>query len=797
MAKWYKYGRYYLLRHIATGGMAEIFLSKQLGLEGFEKLLVIKKILNQYAENQDFITMFLDEARLAAKLDHPNIVRIYDLGKQGNSYYIAMEYIAGEDLRGIMKKISQKGQLIPIQHTIHIISSISEGLDYAHKKKDPSGKPLNIIHRDISPQNVMVSYEGNVKLLDFGIAKASTQSSETEAGVLKGKYAYMSPEQAKGKKLDHRSDIFSVGILLFEMLTNHRLFKAGNQLDTLRKLVYEEIPSPKSFNPNIPDRLEEIVMKALEKDPDKRYHTARDFQADLEEFVAESQLICSPTRTAKFMQEIFVEELKNLQTLEQKIEDEQKDVVSSDLPDISQDTGLFESGTGFNSFHVRQHTNISSWNKTGITGTNASNASSQSGIFSAQASIPTTSSSKIVIILLVLLLVLGGIAVFAFISMNKKKTEDIKEIVMEGRLSLNTNPTGATILINGKEYKEKTPTIIEKLPINKPIAIKIQKEGYADVVKDVTIDSADQLHQESIELKVEQATVKYGLVRVTSNPEGAVIYIDNKKTDKKTNVTLQEVIVGEHNVFLELNGYDAHFEKFKVSENELTEISATLYKEGTVRHGFLTVNLKTEGADVLLNGEVLSFPAENIKVEPDKEFTITAKKSGYESFSITKKLKIGEKESVDIELQKKRVVVNTPQSGTLNVTTNVKGATIFVNGKKQGTDKISDLSLKAGTYTVSIKSKSLMLNYSKTVRVSSGKTTTEELNPGKGKIAISVKPWANVFINDKKIGTTPIAPQTVFEGEYSIRLENPKGSPITKTVSVKDGETKLIMESFN
>ncbi len=795
MAKWYKYGRYYLLRHIATGGMAEIFLSKQIGLEGFEKLLVIKKILAQYAENQEFINMFLDEARLAAKLDHPNVVRIYDLGKQGNSYYIAMEYIAGEDLRNIMKKISQKGQLIPIQHTLHMISSLCEGLDYAHKKKDPSGKPLNIIHRDVSPQNIMVSYEGSVKILDFGIAKAANQSTETEAGVLKGKYAYMSPEQAKGKKLDHRSDVFAVGILLFEMLTNHRLFKAGNQLDTLRKLVYEDIPSPQKFNPNINDKLSEIVMKALEKDVEKRYQTARDFQNDIEEYLAQEQLISSSTKTSQFMQELFSEELKNLQLLEQKIEEEQKEVLATDLPDISQDSGLFEPGTGFSSFHMRQNTALSSWNKTGITGTNASsNMNSQSGVFSAQAPVMPNSSSKIIIISLLILILLGGVGVFAYIFFIKKDdTKNEKEVVMEGRLSINTNPSGAVILIDGKTYKDKSPAIVEKLPVGKPIVLKIQKEGYADIVKEVLITNPSQLYQETIELKVEDQKVQYGIVKVSSNPEGAEIYLDNKKIGKKTNTILQEVTTGQHNVLLELEGHDPYFTKFTVKADELEMIDATLYKKGTVRTGFVSIDVNIDDAEITIDGKQITQPVKDYPIQPDTEVKIAVKKSGYTTYTTSKTLKIGDHELIKVEM--KKPLEQSTQPGSLTITT-MADVNIIIDGKNVGTGSANNISLKPGNHTIKLESKAKMLNYTTYIKIQSGKSITKDIQLQKGKLAVSVKPWADVYVNGKKIGTTPFPPMELYEGDYTIKLENPKGSPIIKEVTVKAGETKLLMEQF-
>ncbi|HYV46221.1 MAG TPA: serine/threonine-protein kinase, partial [Myxococcaceae bacterium] len=196
------YGSYQLIKRLATGGMAQIYLARQKGPEGFEKLMVVKRILPHLAENADFVRMFLDEARIAARLSHPNIVQIFNLGAQDDSYFIAMEYIHGEDVRRVWKRSEQKGTVMPTNLVCRVIMEACSGLDYAHKKADQNGKPLGIVHRDVSPQNILVTFEGGVKVVDFGIAKAADQAVVTRSGVLKGKYSYMSPEQALGKKLD-------------------------------------------------------------------------------------------------------------------------------------------------------------------------------------------------------------------------------------------------------------------------------------------------------------------------------------------------------------------------------------------------------------------------------------------------------------------------------------------------------------------------------------------------------------------------------------------------------------------
>src|SRR5690606_18195641 len=228
-----EFGPYTLLERIAVGGMAELWKARMKGVEGFQKTVAIKKILPHLTDSSDFVTMFIDEAKLAAQLNHNNIIHIYDLGKQGDDYYIAMEFVDGRDLRSILNTAREKNQPMPIGLALLVAARIAAALDYAHRMKDFEGRPLGLVHRDVSPQNVLISFEGDIKLCDFGIVQAVSKASKTQMGALKGKLQYMSPEQAWGRPVDSRSDIFSLGSLLFEMLTGRRLFAGDSEMSVL------------------------------------------------------------------------------------------------------------------------------------------------------------------------------------------------------------------------------------------------------------------------------------------------------------------------------------------------------------------------------------------------------------------------------------------------------------------------------------------------------------------------------------------------------------------------------------
>jgi len=270
------FGQYMLEEHIATGGMADVYKARMMGMEGFQKTVAIKRIISSLTDSEEFVRMFIDEAKLAAQLSHNNIIQIFDLGKIDRSHYIAMEFIEGRDLRWILNECRERGVIMPISLALYITTLLASALDYAHKKRDFEDRDLGLVHRDVSPQNVLISFEGDVKLCDFGIAKAATKASQTRAGALKGKLQYMSPEQAWGKDIDHRSDIFSLGLVLYEMLTSEKVFTGDSELSVLEQVRDPIITAPSTKNPDVDAEIDRIVFRALNPDREERYQSAQD-----------------------------------------------------------------------------------------------------------------------------------------------------------------------------------------------------------------------------------------------------------------------------------------------------------------------------------------------------------------------------------------------------------------------------------------------------------------------------------------------------------------------------------------
>jgi len=302
-----QFGKYQLLDKIAVGGMAELFRAKLTGVQGFEKLIAIKKIMSNLSGEENLVKSFIDEAKLAALLQHENIIQIHDFGSIDGEYFIAMEYLFGKDLRTVTRAADKRNLPLSKENIFFIASRICAGLDYSHNLKDLQGQPLNIIHRDINPQNILITYDGQVKIIDFGIAKAASHNTKTRENLIKGKLAYMSPEQANGQAVDYRSDIFSTGIILYELLAARRMFE-GETLHVLSLAREAQYDPPDEVIANLPSKLNHILCRALAKEPENRYQSGAEMLADMEECAFELSLRPNTRTFARYMKELFKQE---------------------------------------------------------------------------------------------------------------------------------------------------------------------------------------------------------------------------------------------------------------------------------------------------------------------------------------------------------------------------------------------------------------------------------------------------------------------------------------------------------
>jgi serine/threonine protein kinase len=299
-----------LLERIAAGGMAEVYRAKQLGYAGFEKTVAVKRILPNFAENEEFKQMFRMEANLSAHLQHSNIAQVFSNGEFDSYLYLIMEFVDGKNVRQLLARADKKKARIPIELSLFIACEVAKGLQFAHNFTDEkTGEALEIVHRDMSPQNVMLSYDGAIKIVDFGIAKAAAKSGQTRAGVLKGKFGYMSPEQAQGMNIDRRTDIFAMGIILFELLTQRRLFTADDDLKTLQLVKDCKVPKPSKYNPDVSPTLDNIVLKALKRERVERYESGEEFYGELFRYLSQKYPKFLPTDLSRYLRDMFKDDI--------------------------------------------------------------------------------------------------------------------------------------------------------------------------------------------------------------------------------------------------------------------------------------------------------------------------------------------------------------------------------------------------------------------------------------------------------------------------------------------------------
>lgn len=305
------FGKYFLLEKIATGGMAEIYKAMYRAGGDFEKTLVIKRILPHLATDEEFVSMFRDEAKLTVRLSHANVVQVFDFGRHGDDHFLAMEYVQGQNLRQVMRRCQELGATVPIPFALYCCMEVCKGLQYAHTRKDENDQPMGIIHRDITPSNILLSYDGEVKIADFGIAKAVSRHSGTQAGMIKGKASYLSPEQVKGKEVvDHRADIYSLGAVLWELLVGRKLFSGENDFEIMNKIAEAVVDRPSNVNASVPERIDLVSMMALERDRMKRYPNAASMQKDLARLLAEFGGDVTSVDIGNFLHRLFKKEME-------------------------------------------------------------------------------------------------------------------------------------------------------------------------------------------------------------------------------------------------------------------------------------------------------------------------------------------------------------------------------------------------------------------------------------------------------------------------------------------------------
>lgn len=522
------FGKYYLVDRVATGGMAEVFKAKTFSHGGFETLFVIKRILPALGADPEFVDMFVEEAKVSVVLQHPNVVRVFDFGKEGEHYYIAMEHVAGKDLRRVMRAAVKRRELFPPRFAAFVAAEACKGLHHAHTRADEDGRPLGIVHRDVSPSNLLISYDGVVKVVDFGIAKVERNAEATDAGVLKGKYEYMSPEQAAGGEIDRRSDVFSLGVCLYELLTGVRAFKGDSDADTLDRIREVRLRPPIEVDPTVPRALDAVVRKALAKEPDERFQTAREMGEALRRALDPLTDDELHEELGAWMQSLFAAEQ-------------------------AEERSRLEAGS---ELALRAHQLLEA---------QASEARPAAG----------PQSRLVGVLVVALLAIVGVLAAVSWLSLQQPDIPEV-QVAATGSLSLEISPR-AKVFLGGREVGEGTELKLEGLAPGEH-RLRLEADGFRPVDETVHITRGGAT---VFTRTLEGWGLDAPVVEIVSVPSGATVRVAGKEIGV-TPVSWRDGVPGaSYQVEVSLAGYDGY--DTRVSDLALREqrkVTARLRKQG-------------------------------------------------------------------------------------------------------------------------------------------------------------------------------------------------------------------------
>ncbi|MBU0505176.1 MAG: serine/threonine-protein kinase [bacterium] len=607
-----KLGQYTLVEKIAQGGMAHIYKAKTFDSTGFERLVVIKRILPHISADPEYVEMLVDEAKIAVNFNHGNIAQVYDLGRVSDDYFIVMEYVDGKTFSQIVKRLNHLGKKIPLDILLYSFIELCRALSYIHAKKGADGKSLGVVHRDVSPQNIILSYAGVIKIIDFGVAKAKVKEGRTESGVLKGKFAYMSPEQARSDRVDWRSDIFSVGTLLWEMSTGQRLFKRQSNHETIQAIQKAKYDHASTRRSDIPKELDRIIKKALQKSPKSRYQDAGDMARDLEKLLFKLNPDFKPVYAAEFVYKLYGPE-----------EDERN------LPDhlfTKEDTPVTQN------HQITPKTKLNPFKQPPIeepTIKEIMDHTTPVVHIPANRRLPL---SYFWIIFLFLFIFISGSVYVYFV--NKDKSGSITLHDLDGQME---------VIVNNKRLLDVPLKI--KLAAEESHKIIVKKKTFKNYLINVILEPHEH---KNIYVRLEKEVAELGTLFLITSPPGATVYLNNIEWSTKTPTIIKNLEVGHtYKIGLFLQKY--MFITKNVTIKEPGELK--LEHNFKVNFSYLSVTTNPLGAHVLLNGLLMGkTPYQNNNLAPNQSYIIELKLPGYHDEAMTVNLMPGEEKKLNFDL---------------------------------------------------------------------------------------------------------------------------------------------------
>jgi len=740
-------GKYVLDELIAVGGMAEIFRAHTAGLGGVEKTLAIKRLHEQYCSDSDFVDMLVNEARIAARLSHKNVAQVFDLEREGNAYFISMEFINGRDLFRVVRRFIDYNSAMPLECALYITQEICSGLSYAHRATDPDGNALNIIHRDISPQNVLISFEGEVKIVDFGIAKAAKRASFTQSGVIKGKFYYMSPEQARGDRVDQRTDIFSAGAILYELVTGRMLYEGEDDAQLIQRVRRAEFKPPSVYSPDIPPQLEKIILKALARDIRQRFQTARELQLALTQFTHSIHSPFDSVLLSELMHRLFetgadsnsavmgvAPEIPGEQSLVERAKDGARYGTDAGWPNAGADV-LEDSPTEV--FAGNRIQNIVAEIEA-VVGTDRQLR---------RAAMPSAAQM---------------VDVEIDDSVYRVNT------VITGKVDAEGNGVG----IAGRE---PPPTLLYLLAIGGVLLL-----AWAFIF--ATSPQVKASSEESGPRLQQTGSAPEGVgCEVRSDPSRAAIWLDGADTQQMTPIRLEGLSEGEHTLTLKLPHHFDKTEVVTVSDGEIVEL------EMEAKRGILKIQSSPPGASIFVNGEAVGVAPLNLDGQLMREpHQVAANLEGYKDLIKTVQW-TDENPVKDVELilRPAEIRFGNAMDGFLEgARGNVAGA-VFIAKPKVAVVETPPVEEAVGNDDSAGEEPNDIADDDKTgvkkkttaakKKSTSGASSSSASSSSDGLLYVASKPPGEIFVDGKSTGkNTPVAGMPIEPGYHTVKVYFPK-----------------------
>ena len=649
-----QFGEYILLRKLATGGMADVHLAIRHGPGPFNKLVALKSILRHRTEDESFVRMFENEARIAARFHHPNLVTLYDLKMIDESLTMVLEYVPGATVADLAARVSRATQTIPRGIALRMVMDASHGLHHAHNMRDHDGSRLGIVHRDISPQNILVSYAGHVKVFDFGIARsANGDSSGDLAGVLAGKYAYMSPEQCHGGELDERSDVFSLGVILYELTTNCRLFKRANQIEVLRAITEEPIKAPSEVMQGFPRALERIVMACLERDPADRPATALELANSLRRYAGVAEELVSVEELGGFVSAVFEPEIEELEGFLKEAVAEVETLAFHAPPGLPPEPKT-DPGRQAPEPEADQDLALEELAAQSVKSRVVADPDTPSII----AALPGLGEEvlrrarRLNVALGLFLLVAVVVAVVLATSDRGPATVEEEVVAASGQLQIHSEPSGATVFVDDVQWADETPAIIEAS--NEAVRVRVEADGYAPA--ETVLQPADPPGPRHVFLALQTTGQRHGrgVIHVVTDPRDATVMVDGIQYGTTTPLTVSDLSIGsEHTLVVVREGFETRTVQFELTSTAIREMQLDMV--AAVDVGRLTVSTIPEGAGVTIAGEAVgSTPIERFPLIAGQDYEIALHLDGFQPFRTVMNLTPNAEEALDHRFARRR-----------------------------------------------------------------------------------------------------------------------------------------------